>query len=135
MTKLLVLSSESLLEDSLSKPLEGAKQLIQAFKNKNYKIIALSKKDPILQDTLHSELISLGLNIDATIACGEKKFVETKKKYIQILQPDYFIDNDESSVKSVSDKTKAILISNAKPLCIKNYKYLPNFNDFSSIKI
>lgn len=124
-------------------PLEGAIEATQLIKKKGYKIIALSNVPEKHQDKIHQTLVKTGFIIDATIAFGRFGSIKSKKKYVEILQPEYFVDDLKSSFYGLDSKTKNILID-AKLHDSPNNFYEQNVNinatystlyDFVKVKI
>ena len=82
MTKLILLDCENVLIDSnlkIKQVLEGAIEATKKLKQYGYKIIVLANTNEKEQDQEHNELIRMGLQIDATIACGTDETKNLKK--------------------------------------------------------
>ena len=124
-------------------PLPSSVEATQRLKIKGYKIIALSNVPEKYQDKMHQSLIKSGFSVDATIAFGRSDSNKSKKKYVEILQPAYFVDDLKTSFYELCLKTKNILID-AKLHDSPNNLYKQNVNinaiyktlhDFVKVKV
>lgn len=104
--------------NALPQAIEATQQLRKA----GYKIFVVTSIPKAAQEVRHNNLINLGFAVDATIATGAHiKGVNPKKAYIDILTPDYFVDDLMDNFNNLDSDTELVLID------AKNYDS-PNKN-------
>lgn len=96
----------------LPQSIEATKKLRQD----GYKIIVVTSMPKMAQEMRHQNLLNLGFAIDATIATGKKQNnINPKKSYIEVLSPEYFVDDLVENFHNIDSPTHFVLVDNEAP--------------------
>jgi phosphoglycolate phosphatase-like HAD superfamily hydrolase len=97
-------------------PLPKSVEATHLLKEAGYKILVVTSIPKNSQDIRHNNLINAGFAVDATIAVGHKLSKQNPKKmYLDVLNPEYFIDDLIDNFHQVEHDVNLVLIDSNAP--------------------